>query len=343
MSSSTVLVLGANGRFGQAAVQAFAAAGWRVLAQLRRVPAAPLPAGAEAVRLPMGDVAALLQRAEGARVVVYAVNPPYTDWPRQLLPLARQGMAIAQGLGATFMLPGNVYNFGEGMPALLDESTPERPNTVKGRLRAELEAELAARAGQGLRSVVVRAGDFFGGGAGSWLDLVIAKKLRQGRLVYPGPLDVPHAWAYLPDLARACVAVADRAVQGDLPAVTRLHFAGHTLTGHELLEALERAAQALGERPAAGFRRGGMPWAALRVMGWFVPMLREVVDMAYLWRVPHALDGRALQARVGPLPATPVDAALLSALRDLGFGGPAASAAANAGIVTADSTRRHPA
>ena len=38
MSRPTVLVLGANGRFGAAAVNAFAAAGWRVLAQLRRAP-----------------------------------------------------------------------------------------------------------------------------------------------------------------------------------------------------------------------------------------------------------------------------------------------------------------
>ena len=49
-------------------------------------------------------------------------------------------------------------------------------------------------------------------------------------------------------------------------------------------------------------------------------MLREVVEMAYLWRVPHALDGAALHAAVGPLPVTPIDEALESALVDLGFG-----------------------
>lgn len=342
MNPRTVLVLGANGRLGQAAVQAFAAAGWQVLAQVRRAPTVPLPAGAEAIEWSMDDPDALIRRAAGARVVVYAVNPPYTDWPRHMLPLARQGMAVAQGLAASFMLPGNVYNFGEGMPSVLDESTPERPSTVKGRLRAELEAELAARAGQGLRSIVLRAGDFFGGGTGSWLDLAIARKLRRGRLVYPGPMDVPHAWAYLPDLARAFVALAEQAVRGDLPAAARLHFAGHTLTGRAMLDAVERAALALGERPVAGFRRGGMPWAAMRVLGWFVPLLRELVEMAYLWRVPHALDGRALHARVGALPVTPIDMALQSALRDLGFGDPAESVAPNpvqnAGIVAADST-----
>ena len=47
--TKTVLVLGANGRLGRAAVLAFAAAGWQVRAQLRRAPRAVLPAGVRLV------------------------------------------------------------------------------------------------------------------------------------------------------------------------------------------------------------------------------------------------------------------------------------------------------
>src|SRR5262245_9338426 len=192
-----VLVLGANGRFGAAAAQAFAAAGWTVLAQARRKPDA-LPSGAAHVAVDMADTAALAAAAAGARVVVYGVNPPYTQWPALALPLFRQGVAAAQRLNATFMLPGNVYNFGASMPPLLSERTPQRPSTRKGRIRADMEGELQSLARQGaLRSIVIRAGDFFGGGTGSWLDLAIVKSLRQGKLVYPGPTNVAHAWAYL--------------------------------------------------------------------------------------------------------------------------------------------------
>ena len=42
--------------------------------------------------------------------------------------------------------------------------------------------------------------------------------------------------------------------------------------------------------------------------------------MSYLWRVPHALDGAALQRAVGSQPATPIDAAMREALLALGFG-----------------------
>lgn len=315
--SPTVLVLGANGRFGQAAVAAFAQAGWRVLAQVRRAPHRLLPASANVLAVPLSDIDTLVAQAAGARAVVHAVNPPYTRWRQEALPAARQGLDLAQRLSARFMLPGNVYNFGEHMAALLRPGTPPLPSNEKGRIRCELEAEMRARAASGQRCVVLRAGDFFGRGRGSWLDLVIAKSLAQRKLVYPGPLDVPHAWAYLPDLARAFVALAARE---DLPEFADLHFPGHTLTGGQMLAALERAAASLGIAAPKGWRHGSMPWGLIRAGGVFVPTWRAIAETSYLWRVPHALDGTALHAAIGTLPATPIDAALRAALLDLGFG-----------------------
>lgn len=324
MSNPIALILGANGRFGATAVAAFAAAGWTVLAQARRAPAG-LPHGARHLAVALDDTDALVAEAAGACVVVYAVNPVYTDWTRRLLPLARLGLDVAERLGALFMLPGNVYGYGEGMPPVLREDTPERPTTGKGRLRVELEAEIANRARAGrLRAIVIRAGDFYGGGQGSWFDLAVVKSLRAGKLVYPGPLDVPHAWAFLPDLASAFVAVAERAGPGDTPAFETLHFTGHTMTGTELLEAVQAAAADLGIVPPVvekrGWRYGAMPWGFIRVMGFVMPMMKAITEMSYLWRVPHALDGTRLTARIGPLPQTPPRQAMCQALVKLGFG-----------------------
>jgi nucleoside-diphosphate-sugar epimerase len=325
--SPTVLILGANGRFGAAAVEAFAAAGWHVLAQARQAPAR-LPAGARHVGIDLADTDALARAAVGARCLVHAINPPYTRWAAEVLPLGRAAMALAARLDATFLLPGNVYNHGAAMAPRLAEDAAQEPTTRKGRIRCELERELEARAAGGLRSVVIRAGDFYGAGTGSWFDLVVAKGLARGKLAYPGPLDRPHAWAYLPDLARAFVAVAAR---DDLAPFTRLHFAGDTLTGAELLDAVERAAAGLGLAPAGGrFRRAGLPWPLIRLAGLVVPQWREVAEMAYLWSTPHALDGTALRRTVGELPSTPLDAALRHALLALASAEPAVDAAPGA-------------
>ena len=319
-----VLVLGANGRFGAAAAQAFRDAGWRVLAQVRRTPAAPAE-GIEAVTVPLADADALARAAAGASVVVHAVNPLYTRWDEEAMPLLEAGLAVAQRLGAHFMLPGNVYNFGEGMPPLLREDTPQRPSTRKGEQRVAMEAAIAQACKLGaISGTVIRAGDFFGAGSGSCLDLAIAKSLREGKLVYPGPMGLAHAWAYLPDLARAFVAVAEQGGAG----FRTLHFGGHTLTGTELLAALEHAATELGIAPARGFRHGGMPWGFIRAVGFVHPMWRELARMSYLWRVPHALDGRRLAALYG-VRSTPLPQALRSALIELGLAG------ANRAIVAA--------
>ncbi len=311
---NSVLILGANGRLGQAATRAFAQAGWRVFAQVRR--ATPQPVGATPLLMAVADTQALVRAAAGASVVLHALNPRYTRWGREALPLLHQGLAVAGQLGACFMLPGNVYNFGSGMPALLKEDTPEHADTPNGRIRVQMEATLRTAAGRGQSAVVIRAGDFFGAGSGSWLDLVIAKGVRQGRLAYPGPLDRAHAWAYLPDLAQAFVAVASQPAPSGLQ---RLHFAGHTLTGHELLAALDSVAAELGLRPAAGFAQRGLPWPLLRALGPLVPMWREVARMRYLWQVPHALDGTSLAERVALPPATPLRTALRQSLLDLGL------------------------
>ena len=318
-----VLILGANGRLGSAAARAFDAAGWQVFAQVRRDASSELPTAATLVRASLSTPAEIAALAASASVVVHAVNPIYTRWDEEALPALQSGLQVAEQLGAHFMLPGNVYNFGESMPARLSETTPQRPSTRKGELRVAMESLIAQRASKGrFTASVVRAGDFFGAGTGTYLDLVVVKSLRAGKLVYPGPLDVPHAWAYLPDLARAFVRVASI----EKPAsFDTWHFEGHTLTGHEFLDATEAALKDLGVDRA--LRRSELPWGLIRAGGLVMPMWRELARMSYLWRVPHALDGTRLAA-LGGLPHTPLRDALRDALRPMVRHGAGAAALA---------------
>ncbi len=311
----TVLVLGAAGRFGAAACAAFAQAGWRVLAHGRAHHT--LHQAAEPLRADL-DSPALQAAARHAQAVVHAINVPYPQWRAHALPMLRAGTALAARAGALFVLPGNIYNFDEVGLQPVRAYGPQRPISIKGGIRADMETHLRDQGQAGLRSVVLRAGDFFGGGAGSWLDLGVLSQLKRGRLVYPGPRDVPHAWAFLPDLARATVALAQCHLQQALPTgLTDLPFAGYTLTGDELLDAITAALADIGHAPAKGWQRTGMPWGVIRLGGWVVPMWRELAEMAYLWRVPHALDGSALAELIGPEPHTPLRQALAHAVADL--------------------------
>jgi nucleoside-diphosphate-sugar epimerase len=327
---STVLVLGASGRLGQAATAAFAAAGWEVVAQRRPHPARPAAALAGAARVleaEVTDPAALASRVGRADVVVHAMNPSsYTApaWRAQAPRLMQAAIDTSRPLGALLMFPGNVYNFGAAMPAVLREDTPQRPTTVKGAVRVALERQLAEAAGTGVRSVVLRAGDFFGCGRGSLLDLLIAKGLQRGRVDLPGGLDVRTPFAYLPDLAEAFVRVADaRAHLAEGAHV--LHFAGHAVRGQDWVDALAPMAREAGWIGASQpLRVGGLPWPLLRAGGLLVPQWASLAEMRYLWRTPHALDNARLQDLIGPEPHTPFGPAVRQALADLALLPPAA-------------------
>src|SRR5690606_20411298 len=114
--------------------------------------------------------------------------------------------------------------------------------------------------------------------------------------------------AYLPDLGAAFVALAEK--RGELGVFERFHFPGHTLTGDEMKAATEKA---VGRK----LTRRGVPWPLLRAAGVFMPMMREVAAMSYLWRKPHSLDGRKLERTVGPLSWTTVVEAIAQAVADL--------------------------
>ena len=294
--TKTVLVLGANGRLGRAAVLAFAAAGWQVRAQLRRAPRAVLPAGVRLVICDALDLPTLTAAGQGAQVIVNALNPDDTRWATLLPPITAATLALARATGATLMLPGNVYNFGNQLPPLLTEATPFAATHPKAAQRIALEAALADAAASGVRSIVLRAGDFLGD-AGTWLDLAMAKGLARSQFTQMGPADLPHAWAWLPDLAQTFVAVAER--RAGLPAHAVLHVPGLTLTGAQLQQAFEAA---LG-RPLATRH---FPWPLLWLATPFSPMLRALFEMRYLWQRPHQLDNGPLQALIGPEPHTPL-------------------------------------
>lgn len=316
--TDTVLILGARGRFGLAVARAFAQAGGQVWGHTRPGAAVPEVAGVRWLGIELADTAALAAAARGATVVVHALNPgAYTRaaWQAQALPMTDAALAVARALGATLMLPGNVYNFGADMPARLCEDTPQRAHTVMGQVRIAMEARLAQ---SGVRAVVVRAGDFFGSGRGTWFDRVMVPKLPQGLFTYPGARDVPTAWAYLPDLARAFVAVARRRER--LAAFDTLHFAGHTLTAQQWLDVLTPLARTQGWVNAqAALRLRSLPWPLIRAGALLVPAWAALADARAQWQRPHALDNTRLRALIGPEPHTPLPAAALAALTELGL------------------------
>ena len=306
-----IVVLGGAGRLGRAAAEAFRSAGWQVTSLVRGNSARGAALGTEIIEVDARDSESVIAATSGADVVLHALNVPYTDWGQLALPLADTAIAAARDSRATLVFPGNLYNYGAGMPARIDETTSMHPTSRKGAIRVAIETRLHEAAEGGLRTIVLRAGDYFGGeGRGSWFDRIIVKEIAAGRLTYPGPLDTVHEWAYLPDLVQALVQLVEERER--LAPFATLGFAGHAVTGREFLAAISRACR-------RNLTIDFVPWRLLKMMGVVVPVFRELGDISYLWSTPHAIDGAQLAEIIGEIPHTPLDQAIAASLAALGL------------------------
>lgn len=259
--SGTVVILGATGRFGRHAAEAFWNRGWRV-------------------RLFDRSTDDLNEASADADVIVNAWNPPYTAWKKEVPALTARVIEAARASGAMVVIPGNVYVYGEGSPALLQNTTLHRAENPLGRVRIEMEAAYRAA---GVKTLILRAGDFIDTEAsGNWFDLVITSKLNKGKVVAPGDPDVSHAWAYLPDMARAAVDLVEK--RDELATFEEVLFPGFTLSLSELADLIAAA-------KGREVKLTRLNWLPLRLLSLVWPMGAKLLEMRYLWDMPHRLDG----------------------------------------------------
>lgn len=284
----TVLILGPNGKFGRHAAAAFETRGWSV----RRFDRA---------------VDDLSTAAKGAEVIVMGWHPAaYNTWAADLLPMHRRVIDVASRTGASVIVPGNVYVYGPDAPGPWTDATPKRATNPLGRLRIEMEEMYRA---SGVRTILLRCGDFIDTEAsGNWFDRFITPRALRGTIAYPGDPEVPHAWAYLPDAARAAVLLAER--RESLSVYEEVPFEGFTLTGRALADAVGQALH----RPV---RAKGFAWLPLRLLRPVMPVLGGVFEMRYLWDLPHRLDGGKLRDLCPEFTPTPLPVALRAGLAHL--------------------------
>lgn len=263
----TALVLGASGAFGGQVALALQTAGWTVRRYTRGT-----------------DMAVA---ARGAELIVNGLNPPaYHAWHRLIPEITTSVLAAGRASGATLLVPGNVYPYGME-PGPWGADTPHRPVARKGRIRAEMEARYRDAAGRGQRTILLRGGDFLLPEAPQMvMNRVILGRVAKGVVTTLGDPDALHAYAFLPDMARAAVALV--ALGEALPAYADIPFAGHAFTVSDLAARISR----ISCRP---MRIKRFPRWIFSLASPVWEMARELREMLYLFDHPHQLDPAPLR------------------------------------------------
>ncbi len=316
--SKTALVLGATGGIGHETATALIRHGWQIKA-LHRDPkeTAASRGNTSGITWVKGDAmnaAEVTKAAQGCSVIVHAVNPPgYRNWAQLVVPMVDSSISAARASGARILLPGTIYNYGPEAFPTLHEDSPQNPLTRKGKIRVELERRLQAAAATGVRSLIVRAGDFFGPSAGNnWFSQGLVKPGKPvTSILYPGRPGTGHAWAYLPDLAETLAQLADR--ESTLEAFARFHFEGQWDTdGTRMTSAIQAAAGVANTSANIPVRR--FPWPLITLLSPFKTLFREMLEMRYLWQEPLRLRNDRLRSVLKNEPRTPLDQAVRTTL-----------------------------
>ncbi|MBA4054985.1 MAG: NAD-dependent dehydratase [Marivirga sp.] len=192
----------------------------------------------------------------------------------------------------------NVYAYGK-VNGIMIEETPFNPNSVKGEVRAKIASLLLDEIKRGnLRGMIVRAADFYGPEAlMSLTHTVVHERLRKGKspqwIGDPGKI---HTFTYTPDAGRTL------AILGNSDSAFNQTW--HALTSHEKITGEEYIRKACRELNRPFDKIQSLPKFGVRLLGLFVPVLREFVEMMYQFEGDYIFDSGKLE-KAFELTATP--------------------------------------
>jgi nucleoside-diphosphate-sugar epimerase len=301
----TAPILGITGGFGRSVARTLASHGWRIKALIcdpKRLPAEFLNAGV--AHGDVGKIDDIREAAAGVDLLIYAVNPPKYRWRGVALPLLDSTARVAEERGLTIVFPGNVYNLDPLAGPDFSEASVHRAVTGKGAIREAMEQRLREASRRGARVILLRLGDFIGSDLGSaWLGSLISPSKTGYTLKAPGPDDLLHPWASLPDIVTAVAGLVD--IRQQLAPYAEFHFRGHQLSFTDIAAAMRQAS-------GAPVTLKPFPWLALRIMSSLSGLVRSLLEMRYLWHCEINLNEDKLYKMFsGSIEHTPIAQALL--------------------------------
>jgi len=245
----------------------------------------------------LSDPAGAARAAMGVNTIFYTVGVPYTHF-EQHPKITRVALQAAAAAGVRhFVHLSTVYPYGMPQQQLVNESHPRNPKAFKGRMRKEQEdLVLAADNRDGMRTTILRPPDFYGPDSElSYVRAIFDAALKGGTANVVGPIDTPHEFIFVPDVAKTLIALSEK---------EEAYGKAWNVAGPGLISTRQFAEQvfaAVHQKPR--LRAAGK--FLLRVLGLFNPFLREVVEMHYLWTNPVKLDDSRLRQLLPSLHKTP--------------------------------------
>ena len=236
---------------------------------------------------------------EGSAVVYLMVGFEYNLkvwrnlWPR----LMRETLDACAKHKAKLVFFDNIYMYDIGAIGHMTEESPLAPPSRKGQVRQQIAQMLLDDVAAGkVEALIARSADFYGpDNQRSFLNEVVHKNLLKGKKAnWFANADKRHSFTYTPDAAKAT------ALLGNTPdaynQVWHLPTDPDALTGRQLTTLFARE---MDTKDGISV----LPTWMVKILGIFVPFLREMPEMMYQYDRDYLFDSSKFETRFG-VPAT---------------------------------------
>lgn len=237
----------------------------------------------------------------GSEVVYLTVGLEYKTkvWQEQWPVAMKNVLEACKKHQAKLLFFDNVYALGR-VNGPMTEASPLNPCSKKGEVRAMLIRMIMDETQAGnVQSIIARAADFYGPDTpNSFLKALVFDRLSKGKSAQIlGNPNALHSYFFTPDAGPALAKL------GNTPSaynqVWNLPVATPTITTHQFAEII---AKQLGLK----LKTDAMPTWLIKMLGIFIPFLKELPEMMYQYNHPYILDSTKFE-KAFLLKATPYE------------------------------------
>ncbi len=246
------------------------------------------------------DAVAVDHAIAGSEIVYLTVGLEYSlkvwsrDWP------VIMGNVINSCLkhNASLVFFDNVYMYSASSIGHMTEASKCDPPSGKGKVRMLLQDMIfQAMEGRGLNALIARSADFYGPAVkSSAMDVMVVEKFKKNQKAFwQVNADKLHSFTYTPDAARATALLGN--TTDAYGTVWHLPTSSEKLTGKDFIK---KVADAMDVKPRYYILSKFM----IGLVGLFIPLVKELKEMAYQYDRDYIFDSSKFERRFGIKPTS---------------------------------------
>jgi nucleoside-diphosphate-sugar epimerase len=243
----------------------------------------------------------LADAIKGSEIIYVTVGFPYRykiwkeKWPEFIKTL----ITICETEGCKMVFFDNVYMYDKDNLNPMTENSPVNPPSKKGEIRIQIAQMIMEKAKKGkLKALIARSADFYGPSIknNSVLTETVFKPLSNGKTANWLANDTfKHSFTFTPDAGRATALLGN--TEKAYGQIWHLPTASKPLTGKEWVETIAKKMGVKSRhRVASKF--------IIRLIGLFVPVMKESVEMLYQYDRDYVFDSNKFEKEFNQKPTS---------------------------------------